>query len=455
MSAPVQDDPTPLDSLQECTAWVLSGRRDQSHFRIGTEYERLAIDAHGNLLPYEGPVSIRTLLDRLVVRHGWEPVLEAGRPIALQRGVAAISLEPAGQFELSGAAMVGVSDMAAELGGHLSELRDVAHDLGVRFVHVGLNPVTPVDATPRMPKGRYAIMRRIMPKVGAWGLHMMHLTCTVQTNIDFSSEDECMEMLRLGHLLSPVLIALFANSPYLAGRDTGFASFRAHLWTDVDDRRCNVKGLCFDPNARVQDYVDWLLDVPMYFLDKVLPDGSHGYEELPEPLTFRRYFHQGYHGRRPTLSDWALHASTVFPDVRLKRYIELRQCDLVPADALPSLPALTKGAFYDEATRKALRLLLRDGDRTVDRAALREAACKDALHARVGDVHVGEWAREVLRLTRIGLERQAADTRMDVDAADALQPLEAIAAGDAPPFYDRVRREMAKGTGLLGLADAW
>lgn len=198
----------PLESLDECVAWVLSGCKAPRDFKIGTEYERFAIDKYGQPLPYDGAVSIRTLFDRLIARHGWQPLLENGHPIALLRNGASVSLEPAGQFELSGGAFATVAEMQAELTQHLAEVRDVAEDLGVTLAHVGYNPLMNVAQVPKMPKGRYAIMRKLMPQVGQNGLDMMHLTCTVQTNLDFSSEFECMQMHRLGHLLSPVLIAL-------------------------------------------------------------------------------------------------------------------------------------------------------------------------------------------------------------------------------------------------------
>lgn len=445
----------PLESLSECTDWILSGRREPHEFKIGTEYERLAIDADGHPLPYEGAVSIRTLFDRLMDRHAWVPYLESGRPIALLRPGASISLEPAGQFELSGAVHATVAEMQRELHDHLAQLRDVAEDLGVQLCHVGMNPLTTLDDVPKMPKGRYAVMRTYMPRVGRYGLHMMHLTCTVQTNLDFASGSQAMEMMRLGHLLSPVLIALFANSPQLSGRETGYASFRAQLWTDVDNARCNVQRFVFDKGATVQDYVDWALDVPLYFFDKTLPDGSHGYESPLEPVSFRQYFQRGHDGRRPTMADWELHVSTMFPDVRLKRYLELRQADIVPPDSLPALPALTKGLFYDAEARAATLALLRDGDVTVDRAALREAACKDALEADNQGFRLREMAAEVLRICQGSLTRQAAATGLDLEAGQALAPLEAIVAGHRLPFYETVRRRLAARHSLLALADGW
>lgn len=445
----------PLESLAECTEWVRSGRRDPAQFKIGSEYERIAINAEGLPLPYEGAVSIRTLLDRLAQRHGWQPYLEAGRPIALFRDGASISLEPAGQFELSGKAFATVAEMRAELTQHLAEVRDVSEDLGVRLCSVGLNPLSTLADVPKMPKGRYDIMRALLPTVGGLGLHMMHLTCTVQANLDFSSDAEAMEMMRLGHLLSPVLIALFANSPIQFGKETGYATFRAHLWTDVDRSHCDVSRFAFDQSATMDDYVQWVIDAPMYVLGVDRPDGSHGFDPLATPTTFRQFFEQGIGGRRPTIDDWELHASTVFPDVRLKRYLELRQTDIVPPEALPALPALTKGLFYDVSSRRAALAALRDGDARIDRALLRETACKDALDGYLPGFDIRETAEEILRLAREGLGRLAKASGVDRDAVSALEPLEAICDGAALPYYERTRKKLAEGKGLLALADDW
>ena len=455
MSAPQKSGPTqPLASIDDCTAWVLSGQKPAEKFAIGTEFERLAVGPDGRVLPYEGHAGIRTLLNRLAERHGWTPYLEGGNPIALTRGKASISLEPAGQFELSGAPLATVAEMRAELDQHLAEVRDVTADLGVRFAYVGYNPANTTANAPYMPKSRYGIMRRIMPEVGSHGLEMMHLTCTVQTNMDFSSPAECVEMMRLGHLLSPILIALFANSPLVNGQDSGYRTFRAHLWTDVDEARCNVRRFIFDPHATVADYVQWAWDVPMYFLDVTHPDGSHGHQELFDaPMTFRQYFERGFHGRRPTLADWELHASTVFPDVRLKKYLELRQADVVPPEALPALAALTKGLFYSAEARRACLTLLRDGDATVDRPALRELACKDALDGQAPGWNLRALSGEVLAIARRSLEAQAAASGVDLDAAASLDVLDAIVAGDRPAFWQTVITRWQTGAGLAGLAE--
>jgi glutamate--cysteine ligase len=455
MSAPQKSGPSPLvTSVEDCVEWVLSGCKPASSFKIGTEFERFALGPDGLTLPYEGHASIRTILERMAERFGWTRYMEGGRPIALTRGMASISLEPAGQFELSGAPMATIADMRAELDAHLAELQAVTADLGVTLAHIGFNPINTVDDCQKMPKSRYGIMRRIMPMVGSLGLEMMHLTCTVQTNMDFSSEAEAMEMMRLGHLLSPVIIALFANSPIRHGQDSGYATFRAHLWTDVDNARCDVSQFVFNPQATVRDYVEWCWDVPMYFLDVAHEDGSHGHQELFDaPMTFRQFFLHGFNGRKPTLADWELHASTMFPDVRLKKYLELRQADVVPVEALPALPALTKGLFYDDDARRKCLKLLRDGDMTVDRKALRALACKDALDGVAGEWHLRELSAAILQIARESLAKQAAASGTDLNAAESLDILDAIVAGTRPQFWQTVRDRWLQNPQLGALSD--
>ncbi len=451
MAGSTRGEETPIHDLSQCVEWCRSGARPRTAFKIGTEFERLAIGRDGKPLPYHGEASIRTLLDRLADRHGWHRVLEQGQPIALERDGASVSLEPAGQFELSGAVLPTIAAFRDELTQHLAEVEDVSRDLGVQFVYAGHNPLTQLADAPHMPKGRYGIMRAWMPRVGHWGLNMMHLTCTVQANLDYSSENECMEMMRAGHLLTPVLVALFANSPFHAGKDTGYASFRGHLWSDVDNQRCDVRKFAFDPHATLQQYVDWLLDVPMYFVQEPGDDGALRYRGLDGVFSFRHFYDRGLDGRRPTLADWEVHVSTVFPDIRIKKWIEVRQADVVPPSALPALPALCKGLLYDTVARREVMELLGDGDTRIDRDALREVACKDALVGASAGMHVGELSKETLAIARRGLERLALATGDDADAGQSLDILDAIAHGDRPAFWQEQKRLLAAGGGLAAL----
>jgi glutamate--cysteine ligase len=449
MAGSARGEETPIHDLDQCLQWARSGSKPRDQFKIGTEFERIAVGPDGMALPYDGDVSIRALLQGLADRFGWEPFLEHGKPIALSRNGASVSLEPAGQFELSGAVLATVEEFQEELRQHLSEVAEVADPLGIRFAWVGLNPQITAAQAPHMPKGRYNIMRKWMPKVGMHGLDMMHLTCTVQTNLDYSSDEDAAELLRAGHLLSPVLLALFANSPYRHGHDTGLATYRGSLWRDVDPARCDTRRLAFERGTTLADHVQWTLDVPMYFVSGTAQDGSVSYEGLDGKTTFRNFFERGIDGRRPTMADWEVHVSTVFPDVRLKKWVEIRQADVVPPEALPALPALCKGLLYDLEARRAAMSVLGDGDERIDREALRTAACQSGLSGSWGGISLREWSQEILALARQGLERQAASTGLDLKGPAALDILSEIAHGQRPEFWRVTRDRLIKGGALL------
>lgn len=449
MAGSARGEETPIHDLDQCLQWARSGAKPREQFKIGTEFERIAVGPDGLALPYDGEVSIRALLEGLADRFGWEPFLEHGKPIALSRNGASVSLEPAGQFELSGAVLATVEEFQEELRQHLGEVAELANPLGIRFAWVGLNPQITAAQAPHMPKGRYNIMRKWMPKVGMHGLDMMHLTCTVQTNLDYGSDDDAAELLRAGHLLSPVLLALFANSPYRHGHDTGLATYRGSLWRDVDPARCDTRRLAFERGTTLADHVQWTLDVPMYFLSGTAQDGSVSYEGMDGKTTFRDFFERGIDGRRPTMADWEVHVSTVFPDVRLKKWVEIRQADVVPPEALPALPALCKGLLYDLEARRAAMAVLGDGDGRIDREALRTAACRSGLSGTWGGISLREWSQEILALARQGLERQAATTGVDLKAPAALDVLSEIAHGQRSEFWRVTRDRLSKGGALL------
>lgn len=449
MAGSARGEEIPIESLDQCLQWAQSGAKPRASFKIGTEFERIAVGPDGLPLPYEGPVSIRALLRGLADRFGWEPFLEHGRPIALARGGASVSLEPAGQFELSGAVLATVEEFRRELQNHLQETAAIADPLGIRFAWVGLNPMQTALETPQMPKGRYGIMRNWMPKVGQHGLDMMHLTCTVQTNLDYESDEDAVELMRAGHLLSPVLLALFANSPWRHGKDTGMATYRGQLWRDVDPARCDTRRLAFERATTLGDHVSWIQDVPMYFLSGTDADGSVSYQGLDRRITFREFFERGIDGRRPTMADWEVHVSTVFPDIRLKKWVEIRQADVVPPEALPALPALCKGLLYDLPARRAAMAVLGDGDASIDREALRQAACRDGLAGLSGGLSVRELAVECLRLARQGLDRLAASSGTDALASSSLDILSEIVDGERPEFWQETRQRLQSGGGRL------
>lgn len=441
-----------LGSVDECVAWVLAGAKPRERFRMGAEYERLVFDEQGALVPYHGPRGIAAIFDRLIDRHGWVPVVEGDNPIALERGKASISLEPAGQLELSGAPLRTVTELAAERDAHLAELEGICQELGLHTAFVGMNPISAPALAPKMPKKRYDTMRAWMPQVGSRGLDMMHLTCTVQINIDFSSEDDAMEMLRLGMLATPALIALFAASPWRAGAPTGMASTRAWVWEDVDPARCTPGDWIWRRDVRVRDYIEWALDVPMYFARHRNEAGDKVYMAPERPgQTFRQMMAHGDRGRAATLDDLELHLSTVFPDVRMKKFLELRACDCVPPDLLTALPALAKGLFYDPTARAAALALLRDGDLIASRQPLRAAAARDGLAARVGDVALGPLAITLIDLARTGLRRLDAEWGEDPGAHVALDAIDAIARGQRRPIWQDVDAALRAQPSLLAL----
>lgn len=447
-----------LESEQQCVDWVLSGCRPRSAFRIGTEYERLVLGKDGRPVSYEGDAGIAAIFERLMKRYAWRPLLEGALPIALERSGASVSLEPAGQFELSGAPLALVDAMVAERDHHLAELDDIAQELGLCYVYAGMNPIDTPASVPKMPKKRYDHMRAWMPQVGSLGLDMMHLTCTVQANLDYETGEEAMEMFRAAYLATPVLIALFANSPWRHGAPTGMASTRAWIWTDVDNARCDPGDWVFDPGATVDDYVQWALDVPLYFVQhkaEESPGAAAAKAYLPADVpgkTFRQFLQQGDRGRRATLADFELHMSTLFPDVRLKRYLEIRAADCVPPELLPALPALCKGLLYDAVSRRATLALLRDGDDHVDRKALRAAACKDGLDGRSGTLALGPLAIALVDLARCGLQRLEQEYGPDVAALEAIDAIDAIAHGEREALWKEADRKLRAQPSLLALA---
>lgn len=453
MATATQTGSLQLTGAQDCIDWMLSGAKPRDQFAVGTEHERICVGPDGRPLPYDGDVSIRALLEGIADRFGWERKTEAGRTVALKRGLASITLEPAGQFELSGAPLANVAAMVAEHEEHLREVAAVASPLGIRFAYVGLNPIDTPQTAPKMPKERYGHMRAWMPRVGSLGLDMMHLTCTVQVNIDFRDDNDAMTALRLGLLATPAVIALFANSPWHRGGPTGMASQRAHIWTDVDAKRCEAPPWMFAPGATVADYVDWALSVPMYFVEKPRIGREHELLRLPEGFSFGDFLGGGFGGVQPTLAAWETHVGTLFPDVRLKRYVEIRGADCVPPRLLPALPALVTGLFYDDDARAEALTLLSDGDDTIDRSARRAAACQLGLNAVADGWTMRQEASELLRIARRGLERLQVSGREAAGTTHWLDELTRIASGEQAPLYADANAALQTHPSLLSVAE--
>jgi glutamate--cysteine ligase len=334
-----------LETRDDLLAPFVKGEKPRENWRIGTEHEKFVYRRADHRAPaYDEPGGIRDLLTAMT-RFGWKPVEEDGNIIALTGADGAISLEPAGQLELSGAAVEHLHLTCAEAGRHLRQVKEVGEELGVGFLGLGMWPDKRRDELPVMPKGRYAIMLRHMPRVGTLGLDMMLRTCTIQVNLDYSSEADMAEKFRVGLALQPLATALFANSPFTEGKPNGFLSFRSHIWSDTDPARTGMLPFVFEEGFGYERYLDYALDVPMYFVyrdGKYIDVAGHSFRDF---LAGRL---EALPGEKPRLSDWTDHLSTAFPEVRLKSFLEMRGADGGPWSRICALPAFWVGLLYDQ-----------------------------------------------------------------------------------------------------------
>ena len=417
-----QIDMTPIESRDALVAWFEAGSKPRENFRIGTEHEKFAFTLEGHApVPYDGPRGIKALLNGMRHLLGWEPIMEAENIIGLYdvTGGGAISLEPGGQFELSGAPVETVHQTSSELMAHLAQVREIARPLRIGFLGIGMTPKWSLREMPAMPKGRYRIMTAYMPKVGSHGLDMMYRTCTVQTNLDFSSEADMVKKLRVSLALQPVATALFANSPFTDGKPNGFLSFRSEIWRDTDNQRAGTLPWAFEPGMGFERWVDYALDVPMYFVkrgDKYIDVAGQSFRDL---LAGRL---DALPGERATLSDWANHVSTIFPEVRLKRFLEMRGADGVPWRMLPALPALWVGLLYDQDCLDAAWDIVKDWT-APERQKLRDDVPKQALKATIRGRSMLELAKDCLTLAHAGLKRR---DRRDREGRDETLYLETL-----------------------------
>jgi glutamate--cysteine ligase len=388
-----------IESAADLLLYFQAGEKPKALWRVGTEHEKLGFlrDTHGPLA-YEGPRGVRALLEGFSRRFGWQPVLEGSTVIALTRDQASITLEPGGQFELSGAPLVSTHDARAELDRHLAELTALSRDLGVLWLNLGRNPVVPSARMPMMPKERYGIMRRYLPTRGAQALDMMMGTGTVQTNFDYGSERDMARKMRLAMAVAPFITALYANSPFAEGRPTGMLSARANVWRHCDPDRCGIIPSVFREDFGYQDYVNYALDVPMFFIHRA------GHYRDTAGCSFREFMERGIDGERPTQEDWSLHLTTLFPEVRLKSFIELRMADVGSPDMIVALAALTRGLFYDESSLKEAGFLLRTL-RPEHMPELLEQAIRHGIRGQALGSPMRDWLRDLLQIARAGLER--------------------------------------------------
>ncbi|MEJ2625156.1 MAG: glutamate--cysteine ligase [Pseudolabrys sp.] len=427
-----QIDMTPIETRDELVAWLEAGCKTKDQFRVGTEHEKFAFTIDGDRpVPYENTHSIRALLEGMHDLLGWEPIMEGDNIIGMfdVTGGGAISLEPGGQFELSGAPLETVHQTACELMAHLAQLREVAKPLGIGFLGLGMTPNWTRAEMPVMPKGRYKIMTAYMPKVGTMGLDMMYRTCTVQSNLDFSDEADMVKKLRVSLALQPVATALFANSPFTEGKPNGFLSMRSHIWTDTDNDRAGMLPWAFEPGMGFERWVDYALDVPMYFIKR-----GDKYIDV-SGKSFRDFFAgklAELPGERPTISDWANHLSTIFPEVRLKRYLEMRGADGVPWRRLPGLTAFWVGLLYDDDALDACWDMVKDWT-DAERQKLREDVPKLGFKAEIRGRNVLTLAQETLRIASRTLQRRRHLDQNGRDETRYLRPLEeSVAAGITP-----------------------
>jgi glutamate--cysteine ligase len=414
--------------FEDLVRWFEVGAKPKSDWRVGAEHEKFVfrLGTH-EPVPYE-PNGIKALLDGLT-RYGWKPVMEGENVIALERGLANVSLEPGGQFELSGAPLETIHDICEETGAHLQEVKVVADELGLGFLGLGFTPQWTREQVPVMPKGRYKIMRQYMPKVGGLGLDMMFRTCTVQANLDFGSEADMVAKFRTSLALQPIATALFANSPFIEGKPTGFVSSRARVWTDTDPDRTGMLDFVFADGFSFETYARYALDVPMYFVKR---EGRY----IDVAGRSFRDFMEGklpeLPGVRPTLKDWADHTTTIFPEVRLKQYLEMRGADSGPWSRLCALPALWMGILYDGAALEAAWDLCKDWD-IADHERLRADVARVGLKAQVAGRSVQDIAKDALEIAREGLKRRNRLSGGLVDESGYLGELFEIAASGVTP----------------------
>ncbi len=431
MSAPAQSGGAPISSRDELVAYLEAGCRPRADWRIGTEHEKFAYTLDDlRPLPYEGPRGIRALLEGLAEYDGWRPVFEGDSVVALiGDNHESVTLEPGGQVELSGAPLLSIHDTCREVNEHLRQVKAVAQPLEIGLLGMGFQPKWRREDIPWMPKGRYGIMRDYMPKVGGMGLDMMLRTCTVQVNLDFASEADMVRKFRVGVALQPVATALFANSPFVDGKPSGFLSQRSHVWTDTDPDRTGILPFVFEAGMGFERYVDYVLDVPMYF---VYRDGRYIDAAGQSFRDFMAGRLPALPGERPTINDWADHLTTVFPEVRLKRYLEMRGADGGPWRRLCALPALWTGLLYDDAALDACWELVADW-RLEEHEFLRREVPRRGLKTPFRDGTVQGLARRVVNIAREGLARRA---KVDVSGRDEtcfLTPLVEIAeSGETP-----------------------
>jgi glutamate--cysteine ligase len=450
MSGPAQIPETPVDTVEDLVAFLAAGAKPKSRWRIGTEHEKFPFRISDlGPLPYDdaqgaGRASVRALLEGLQ-RFGWQGVYEDGKLIALTQNGEAVTLEPGGQVELSGAPLETVHQTCDEVHTHLAQVQAVGGELGFGMLGLGFQPKWPLAAIPQMPKGRYAIMRAYMPKRGKLGLDMMFRTCTVQVNLDFEGEADMVKKLRVGLNLQPVITALYANSPFVEGKPSGFLSYRSFAWAETDPDRTGMLPFAFEDGMGFERYAAYALDVPMYFVyrqGRYIDVSGHSFRDFLAgklaPLP----------GEKPSLRDWADHLTTLFPEVRLKSFLEMRGADGGPWARLCALPAFWVGLLYETSALDAAWDLCKGWDNAL-RERLRAEVPKLGLNAKIGNRKLAEIARELLEIASLGLIRRRRLSGSGKDESYFLEPLKLIADSGVTPAEDLLARYHGPWTGSV------
>jgi glutamate--cysteine ligase len=445
MSGPSAVQETPIERRSQLVDFLVSGARDAQKWKIGTEHEKFGFRLDDlRPPPYEGERGIGAML-RGLTRFGWEAIEENGNVIALARGDGSITLEPAGQLELSGGQVDTIHETCREVTCHLKEVKAVADELQLGFLGMGFQPKWRREDMPWMPKGRYAIMRRYMPLKGNLGLDMMTRTCTVQVNLDFADEADMVKKFRVSLALQPVATALFADSPFAEGKPNGYLSYRSHIWTDTDPDRTGMLDFVFEDGFGFERYVDYLLDVPMYFSYR-----GGRYIDLAG-RSFRDFLAgrlAELPGQLPTLKDWADHTTTAFPEVRLKKYLEMRGADGGRWSRLCALPAFWVGLLYDSTALDAAWDLVKDFTRE-ERHRLRDGVPKHALKLPFRGASVRELAIQALRIAAEGLKRRNRLNDKGMNEIEFLQPLIEYADANQTPAERKLELFRTKWNGSV------
>jgi glutamate--cysteine ligase len=414
----------PITHKNQLVDFLAAGCKPPSDWRIGTEHEKFLLSSRDlKRFPYEGDVGIRSVLSACQF-CGWEPVLEGGNIIGLKKPQEqiSISIEPGGQFELSGAPLSTLHETKAELDKHLAQVKSIVTSMGGVMLSMGTDPLWKREEIPWMPKGRYQLMREYMPHKGQLGLDMMTRTCTVQVNLDFQSEQDMVVKMRIGMALQPIVAALFASSPFLEGKKTGFQSYRSHIWQDTDPDRCGILPFVFEDSMGFERYVDYLLDIPMYF---VYRKGTYC-DALGQ--SFRDFMDgklPSLPGEYPTMKDWMDQTTIAFPEVRLKQFLEMRGADCGPREMIVALPAFWVGLLYDTVAQDEALQLIRPW--SLDHMISTYGKIPvEGLNAQLGNQSVLEIAQHALDISYRGLQRRARVQGND-DESVYLEPLIDIA----------------------------